>query len=88
MQCERHDTPAARHSFLDHVPRSSILLAPSLLRHASAARDAGFAPLTMEPMRVMAIGSLIGHLIDGLVLGGVFAWLVRGMPHGAAARPA
>jgi hypothetical protein len=47
-----------------------------------------FAPLTMVPMRAMAMGSLVGHLIYGLVLGGVFVWLVRGVPHGAAARPA
>ncbi len=31
-----------------------------------------FAPLMMEPMRMVAIGSLVGHLIFGLVLGGVF----------------
>jgi hypothetical protein len=46
------------------------------------------APLTMPPMRAVAIGSLIGHLIYGLVLGGVFVWLIRGAPRGATTRPA
>lgn len=46
-----------------------------------------FAPLTMPAMRTMAIGSLVGHLIYGLVLGGVFAWLVSA-PRAAAVRPA
>jgi hypothetical protein len=31
-------------------------------------------------MRMVAIGSLIGHVIYGLILGGVFAWLYRGAP--------
>jgi hypothetical protein len=47
-----------------------------------------FAPLMMAPMRTVAMGSLIGHLIYGLVLGGVFVWLFRGAPHHAAPRPA
>lgn len=47
-----------------------------------------FAPLTMPPMRAIAMGSLIGHLIYGAVLGAVFAALFRGAPHGAAVRPA
>jgi hypothetical protein len=34
-----------------------------------------FAPLRMPPMRPVAIGSLMGHLIFGLVLGLTFAWL-------------
>jgi hypothetical protein len=34
-----------------------------------------FAPLMMPPMRPVAIGSLMGHLIYGLVLGLTFAWL-------------
>jgi uncharacterized membrane protein YagU involved in acid resistance len=36
-----------------------------------------FAPLMMEPMRPVAMGSLIGHLIYGAILGGAFAWLYR-----------
>jgi hypothetical protein len=34
-----------------------------------------FAPLMMPPMRMVAMGSLIGHLIFGLVLGAGFVWL-------------
>ena len=34
-----------------------------------------FAPLMMPPMRIIAMGSLVGHLIYGVILGGVFAWL-------------
>jgi hypothetical protein len=37
-----------------------------------------FAPLTMPPMRMVAMGSLVGHLIFGLILGGVFVRLRRG----------
>jgi hypothetical protein len=37
-----------------------------------------FAPLMMPPMRMVAMGSLVGHLIYGLVLGGTFAWLYHG----------
>lgn len=36
-----------------------------------------FAPLMMEPMRMVAIGSLIGHLLFGLILGGVFVLMHR-----------
>ena len=36
-----------------------------------------FAPLRMAPMRPVAMGSLTGHLIFGLVLGIAFAWLRR-----------
>lgn len=36
-----------------------------------------FAPLAMPMMRSVAMGSLMGHLMYGLVLGGVFAWLFR-----------
>ena len=39
-----------------------------------------FAPLQMEPMRPVAMGSLIGHLIYGLILGGGFAMLTHGLP--------
>ena len=34
-----------------------------------------FAPLQMAPMRMVAMGSLIGHLIYGAITGGVFARL-------------
>ena len=36
-----------------------------------------FAPLTMPDMRMVAVGSLVGHLIYGLILGGVFVALTR-----------
>ncbi len=36
-----------------------------------------FAPLMMEPMRPVAWGSLIGHLLYGLILGGMFVWMER-----------
>ncbi len=36
-----------------------------------------FAPLIMEPMRPVAMGSLIGHILFGLILGGVFVLLSR-----------
>lgn len=42
-----------------------------------------FAPLAMEPMRPVAVGSLVGHLIYGLVLGVSFIGLRR---KGAQAR--
>jgi len=35
------------------------------------------APLTMPPMRPVAMGSLIGHLTYGLILGGVYVGFVR-----------
>lgn len=38
------------------------------------------APLQMEPMRPVAMGSLVGHLIYGVILGGGFAMLKRGIP--------
>ena len=41
---------------------------------------APFAPLMMEPMRPVAMGSLIGHLIYGVILGGGFAILTQGLP--------
>jgi len=40
-----------------------------------------FAPLMMPAMRMVAIGSLVGHLIYGSILGGAFAWLYRGVLH-------
>lgn len=39
---------------------------------------APFAPLMMAPMRMVAVGSLMGHIIYGLILGGSFVWLRRG----------
>jgi len=39
-----------------------------------------FAPLQMAPMRPVAMGSLAGHLIYGVVLGGGLAILTRGIP--------
>lgn len=39
-----------------------------------------FAPLLMAPMRPVAMGSLVGHLIYGVILGGGFAMLTRGIP--------
>lgn len=34
-----------------------------------------FAPLMMPPMRMVAVGSLMGHLIFGAALGGIFSIL-------------
>jgi len=45
-----------------------------------------FAPLMMPPMRMVAMGSLMGHLIFGLILGALFVWLYRGAHFGAPAR--
>jgi uncharacterized membrane protein YagU involved in acid resistance len=39
-----------------------------------------FAPLMMAPMRAVAMGSLVGHLIYGVILGGGFAMLKQGFP--------
>jgi hypothetical protein len=36
-----------------------------------------FATLMMPPMRMVAVGSLMGHILYGLILGGVVVWLVR-----------
>ncbi len=52
----------------------ALILMPILLGMAA------FAPLTMAPMRPVAIGSLVGHLLFGLILGGVFARLYRRGP--------
>jgi hypothetical protein len=35
------------------------------------------APLIMEPMRPVAMGSLLGHLIYGIILGGSFVMMKR-----------
>lgn len=39
-----------------------------------------FASLRMPAMRPVAMGSLIGHLLYGLILGAAFVWLRRLMP--------
>ena len=39
-----------------------------------------FAPVQMEPMRPVAMGSLIGHLIYGIILGGGFVMLKQVIP--------
>lgn len=39
-----------------------------------------FAPLMMPEMQMVAIGSLAGHLIYGLILGGLFVALPRTIP--------
>ncbi len=41
-----------------------------------------FAPLVMPPMRPVAMGSLMGHILYGLILGAVFVWLSRQNPVG------
>ena len=43
-----------------------------------------FAPLMMPEMRMVAVGSLVGHLVYGLLLGGVFVALARGVRVAAA----
>lgn len=48
-----------------------LLLMPIFLGNSA------FAPLTMEPMRPVAMGSLIGHLIFGLILGGSYVALTK-----------
>jgi hypothetical protein len=57
-----------------------LVLMPALLGMSP------FAPLLMPPMRMVAIGSLIGHLIYGLMLGGAFAWLRYGTRRAAPVR--
>jgi hypothetical protein len=39
-----------------------------------------FAPLLMEPMRPVAMGSLVGHFIYGMILGGGLVILKHGIP--------
>lgn len=41
-----------------------------------------FAPITDPPMRIVALGSLIGHAVYGLILGGAFVWLHYGVRRG------
>jgi uncharacterized membrane protein YagU involved in acid resistance len=38
---------------------------------------APFAPLMMAPMRPVAVGSLMGHIVYGLVLGAAYAAMIR-----------
>lgn len=45
-----------------------------------------FAPLMMPPMQMVAIGSLVGHLIYGLILGGTYVWLRSGARRRAPVR--
>lgn len=42
-----------------------------------------FAPLMMPEMQTVAIGSLLGHLVYGLLLGGGFVWLHYSVGRGA-----
>jgi hypothetical protein len=48
-----------------------LILMPLLLGMAV------FAPLLMPPMRMVAMGSLVGHLLYGVILGAGFVWLRR-----------
>ena len=50
-----------------------------------------FAPMMMAPMRPVAWGSFIGHVLYGLILGSVFVWLGKtaaAQPAGSSSRPA
>jgi hypothetical protein len=38
---------------------------------------APFAPLMMAPMRPVAMGSLLGHIVYGLILGAAYAAIIR-----------
>jgi hypothetical protein len=42
-----------------------------------------FATLTMPGMQTVAMGSLIGHAIYGMILGGGFVWIYHGMGYHA-----
>jgi len=44
-----------------------------------------FAPVQMPPMRMVAMGSLIGHLIYGVITGFAFARLYTPVPGGTVA---
>ena len=44
-----------------------------------------FAPLMMAPMRGVAVGSLIGHLVYGLILGGLYVRIAGFAPRRVAA---
>jgi hypothetical protein len=45
---------------------------------------AAFAPLMMPEMTILAMGSLVGHLIYGVILGGLFVTLTRSVRFAAA----
>jgi hypothetical protein len=45
-----------------------------------------FAGLTEPGMQLVALGSLVGHLVYGLILGGGFEWLHYGVRRGAPLR--
>lgn len=49
----------------------ALIIMPVLLGMAA------FAPLTMPEMRSVAMGSLMGHIIYGLILGGAMVALLR-----------
>lgn len=55
-----------------------LILMPMLLGMSA------FAPLLMPEMRMVAMNSLIGHLIYGVILGGIVAWLYHGAHRRAA----
>ncbi|MEP7199126.1 MAG: DUF6789 family protein [Chloroflexota bacterium] len=48
-----------------------LILMPVLLGMPS------FAPLLMPPMQMVAVGSLMGHMIFGVILGAAYAWLTQ-----------
>lgn len=54
-----------------------LILMPLLMRMPA------FAPLMMAPMRPVALGSLMGHLMFGLILGAAFVWF----SYAATSRP-
>lgn len=43
-----------------------------------------FAPLMMPPMRMVAMGSLAGHLIFGSLLGSLYLWMRHRAVHPSA----
>jgi len=47
---------------------------------------APLAPLMMAPMRLIAAGSLVGHLVFGVILGGTFVRLYHGTRGGHPVR--
>jgi hypothetical protein len=57
-----------------------LILMPILLGMSA------FAPLMMPSMRIVAIASLIGHVIYGAILGDAYTWLRYGAHPGAPVR--
>ncbi|MFN2421785.1 MAG: hypothetical protein ABR527_10495 [Gemmatimonadota bacterium] len=47
-----------------------------------------FAPLAMSPMRMVAVASLVGHLLYGLILGSAYAKLSARSATGSTGHPA